>query len=51
MSLVFKPLISAYVSNSLKYATLRAKYVFANNLTASASVESMNFTLTSYFYS
>ena len=35
---VFSPRISAYVSNSLKKETLIAKYVLANNLTASASV-------------
>ena len=37
------------MSNSLKYATLSAKYVFANNLTASASVGSINLTTTSSF--
>lgn len=39
---MFNPFDSAYVSNSLKYATRKAKYVLANNLTASASVVSIN---------
>ena len=46
---VFKPFISAYVSNSLKYAILNAKYVLENNFTASASVDFINFIVTSFF--
>ena len=41
MSLVFKDLERAKLSNSLKKATRIARYVFANNFIASASLESV----------
>ena len=46
---VFKPLNSAYVSSSLKKLTRNARYVFANSFTASASVEFVSKTATSFF--
>ncbi len=44
-----EPLISAYVSSSLKYATRIAKYVFEKSFIDSASVELVNSTSMSSF--